>query len=140
MASLPSVIAGTTLSPAHLLSLGMFIFGMDTMAYSDLVRRTTWRHGSTERFMARPASQFLGPGEDSITLSGRLMPEVAGQFAAIEVIKAMADTGEDYPLVDGLGRVLGHYRIVGLEERQVAIMGGGLPRGVDFNLDLERAD
>lgn len=136
MASRP----GNTLSAGHLLTLGMFLFGIDAMAYSELSRRTTWRHGASERFMARPATQFLGPGEDNITLSGRLMPEVAGRFAAIDVVKAMAATGEDYPLVDGLGRVLGHFRIVHLEEAHFAIMGGGLPRGIDFTIELERVD
>jgi len=136
MASLPT----NTLSPGHLLTLGMFLFGIDAMAYSELSRRTSWRHATSERFMARPASQYLGPGEDNITLAGRLMPEVSGQFVAIDIVKAMADTGDDYPLVDGLGRVLGHFRIVRIEENQIGIMGGGLPRGVDFVIDLERVD
>lgn len=142
MASLPPIndLTANTLSPGHLLTLGMFLFGIDAMAYSELSRRTSWRHGTSERFMARPASQYLGPGEDTITLSGLLVPEVAGQFVAIQIVKAMADTGEDYPLVDGLGRVLGHYRIVRLEETQHGIMGGGLPRGVDFVIELERVD
>ncbi|WP_298290346.1 phage tail protein [Novosphingobium sp.] len=136
MASLPT----NTLSSGHLLTLGMFLFGIDALAYSELSRRTSWRHALSERFMARPASQYLGPGEDNITLAGRLMPEVSGQFAAIETLKAMADTGDDYPLVDGLGRVLGHFRIVRIEENQIGIMGGGLSRGLDFVIELERVD
>lgn len=137
MASIPP---GAALSPGALLTLGMFLFGIDALAYSDLQRRTSWRYGITERFGARPASQYLGPGDDNITLAGRLVPEVAGQFVAIDVLKAMAATGEDHPLIDGLGRVLGHYRIMRLEEAQLAIMAGGLPRGIDFTIELERAD
>lgn len=139
MASIPDFNA-TTLSPGHLLTLGMFLFGLDSMAYDHLRRRTSWRHGTSERFGARPASQFLGPGEDNITLAGRLVPEVAGQFVALQIVRTMADTGDDYPLVDGLGRVLGHFRIVSLEEDQLMVMAGGLPRGVDFTIELERAD
>ena len=139
MASLPDFNT-TTLSPGALLTLGMFLFGIDSAAYDHLRRRWSWRHGTSERFGARPASQYLGPGEDAITLAGRLVPEVAGQFVALQILRTMADTGDDYPLVDGLGRVLGHFRIVALEEDQLAIMAGGLPRGVDFTIDLERVD
>lgn len=137
MASIPN---SATLSPAYLLTLGMFVFGMDTLAYDGLRRRTSWRHGTSERFGARPASQYLGPGEDNVSIAGRLMPEVAGSFSAIETIRTMADTGDDYPLVDGLGRVLGHFRIVALEQEQLVIMAGGLPRGIDFTIELERVD
>lgn len=139
MASIPDFNA-STLSPGALLTLGMFLFGIDSAAYDRLTRRRSWRHGTSERFGARPASQYLGPGEDNITLAGRLVPEVAGQYVALQIVQTMAETGDDYPLVDGLGRVLGHFRIVSLEEDQLAIMAGGLPRGVDFTIDLERVD
>lgn len=135
MASIPS-----SLSAANLMTLGMFLFGMDQMAYSEMQRRKTWRHEKSERFMARAASQFVGPGDDTITLPGTLVPEAAGTFSAIETLIAMADTGDDYPLVDGLGRVLGHYRIVSIDQTHRAIMAGGIPRVIDFSIELDRAD
>jgi hypothetical protein len=52
-----------------LLTLGMFVFGMDTLAYSDLQRRITWRHEASDRFGARPAVQFIGPGDDDVTIA-----------------------------------------------------------------------
>ncbi|PKP92249.1 MAG: oxidoreductase [Alphaproteobacteria bacterium HGW-Alphaproteobacteria-16] len=129
-----------TTSPAHLLTLGMFVFGMDTMAYDDLVRRINWRHPESERFGARAASQFAGPGEDTITMSGTLVPEIAGSYSAIETLIEMGDTGDDYPLLDGLGRVLGQFRIEHFEESHRAIMAGGIPRAKTFVIDLRRAD
>lgn len=141
MASVPpaSGLAGSP-SAGVLLTLGMFLFGMDTAAYTELERRMGWRHATSERFLARPASQFVGPGDDLITLSGHLVPEVSGTYGAIDRLIEMADTGDNWPLVDGLGRVLGHYRIVGLDQRHISVMGGGLPRAIDFTLDLERVD
>lgn len=128
--------------PSHsqLLTLGMFIFGMDTLAYSEFERNMSWRHPSSERMHARPASQYTGPGDDAVRLNGLLVPEIAGSYAAIERLVEMADTGDNWPLVDGMGRVLGHFRIMALEQRQHGIMGGGLPRGIDFSLSLERVD
>ena len=133
MASLP-------LSPANLMTLGLLIFGMDTIPYQDLQRRMSWRHEESERFGQRPASQFAGPGEDTITIAGLVVPEVAGTYASIERLVEMADTGDNWPLVDGLGRVLGHCRIEGIDLAHRGIMAGGLPRGQDFSIDLKRVD
>ncbi|MEW4466292.1 phage tail protein [Parasphingorhabdus sp. JC815] len=124
----------------ELLSLGMFVFGMDSLAYSEMERRIDWRHALSERFGARPASQFVGPGADTITLSGMLVPEIAGSYGAIDRLIEMAGTGDHWPLVDGSGKVLGEFRIIAVDQRQKAIMAGGFARATDFAVDLERAD
>lgn len=129
-----------TTSPSQLLTLGMFVFGMDTMAYSDLQRRITWRHEQSERHLSRPASQYVGPGEDTITLAGHLVPEIAGSYGAIDRLIEMAGTGDHWDLLDGTGRVLGQFLIAGIDQTHVAVMGGGLPRAVDFSIELQRAD
>lgn len=128
------------LSPANLMTLGMFLFGMDTVPYQDLQRRMSWRHEESERFGARPASQFAGPGEDTITIAGLIVPEVAGTYSSIDRLIEMADTGDNWPLIDGTGRVLGHYRIDAISQDHRGIMAGGLPRAIDFSMDLKRVD
>lgn len=133
MATLP-------ISPAHLMTLGMFLFGMDSIPYQELQRRMSWRHEQSDRFGARPASQFAGPGDDAITIAGLIVPEVAGSYAAIETLIAMADTGDNWPLVDGMGRVLGHYRIETIDTAHRGVMAGGLPRAQDFSMELRRVD
>lgn len=130
----------TTLSPAHLMTLGMFVFGMDTVPYQDLQRRMTWRHEQSERFGARPASQFAGPVEDSITIAGLVMPELAGRYSAIETLIEMADTGDHWPLMDGTGRVLGDFRIETIDQSHKGVLAGGIPRGIDFAMELKRVD
>lgn len=127
-------------SPRHLLSLGLFVFGMDTMPYQSLRHSMEWRHGSSERHQARPASQYLGPGAETISIGGLLVPEIAGTYSAFERISEMADTGEDYPLVDGRGMVMGHFRILRLEREHMGVMAGGIPRQVGFTIDLERGE
>ena len=136
MASMP--IFGP--SPRHLVTLGMFVFGMDTLPYQQFVHSMEWRHGDTDRHQARPASQYLGPGADTVSISGLCVPEVAGDYGAFETLKQMGDTGDDYPLIDGIGRVFGHYRIVRLEREHLSVMGGGLPRHTGFRIELERVD
>jgi Phage protein U len=133
MASLPA-------SPAHLMTLGMFLFGMETVPYQDLQRRMSWRHEESERFGARAASQFAGPGEDSIMIAGLIVPEMGATYSSVETLIEMAGTGDNWPLIDGLGRVLGHYRIEAIDQSHRGVMAGGLPRAVDFSMELRRVD
>lgn len=126
--------------PAHLIALGLFVFGIDSLAYDELQRRASFRHAKTERHGVRAASQFLGPGEEAITLTGRLIPEIAGRRQAIEDLRAMAMTGETHELVLGTGEVLGQFRILAVDDRWQTLLPGGLPRAIDFAIELERAD
>lgn len=133
-------MASIPLSPAHLLTLGMFVFGMDTFAYDLLERTISWRHEQSERFGARPASQFIGPGDDTITISGLIVPEIAGSYSSIDLLQEMGDTGDNWPLLNGLGYVMGHYQIMGMRIGHRGVMAGGIPRAVEFSLDLLRVD
>jgi len=133
-------IAQADSSRRQLMTLGLFVFGMDTLPYQALRHAVEWRHGATERHQARPAAQYLGPGAETITLSGLLVPEIAGSFGAFDRLVEMGDSGEDYPLMDGTGRVFGHFRIVKLDRDHHNPMAGGVPRQVGFTLDLERAE
>ena len=137
MASMPPA---TGPSPRHLLTFGMFIFGMDTLAYDQLSRSREWRHATTARHGARDASQFIGPGAETITLAGICIPEIGGDFASFTTLADMADTGDDYPLIDGIGVVVGSFKILRLEEEHLVVMAGGLPRHKGFKLELERVE
>lgn len=121
-----------------MLALGMFLFDIGTLPYQELVRSTDWRHAESARVGARPAVQFLGPGADTISLTGALMPEVAGRYSALRTIRDMGDTGEAYPLVTGTGLVLGAFVITRLDERQSLFFVDGVPRKADFGIDLRR--
>lgn len=129
-----------TPSPRELMTLGMFLFGMDSAAYQSLQRSREWRHAATERHGARDAMQFVGPGADTITLSGLLVPELGAKYSALETLAEMAETGETYPLIDGQGRIFGHYAITRMEEEHLSILAGGAPRHVGFRIDLQRGD
>jgi phage protein U len=58
--------------------LGMFVFSLPTLAYHELQRQTEWKHASTARVGLRDAHQYVGPGDDTITLSGWVAPELTG--------------------------------------------------------------
>ena len=123
-----------------LMNLGMFIFDLPTLTYDQLQRRSSWRHATSDRVGARPAGQYVGPGDDNITLTGMLAPIAIGDIGSLDELRRMADTGEAWPMLDGAGRNYGAYVITALDETQKSIMDNGVPRISDFSLSLQRMD
>ncbi|GGZ31965.1 phage tail protein [Asticcacaulis endophyticus] len=123
-----------------MMTLGMFIFELASMPYQELQRRTSWRHAQTERFGARPALQYVGPGEETITVSGVLYGGVIGSYGAIEQIREMADAGDAYTMVSGTGEVLGEWAILSLDEKRSNFFVDGMHRKSDFTIELKRAE
>ncbi|MGE7094737.1 phage tail protein [Pseudomonas fulva] len=123
-----------------MLALGMFIFSLPTLAYQQLQRQTDWRHASNSRIGAQPARQFLGRGEDDITLPGVLLPELAGSMMSLDEIRAMANTGKAWALVEGTGRVYGLFVIESLSETRSLFFLDGTARRIEFSLALKRID
>ena len=123
-----------------MMALGMFVFGMHTLAYQELQRQTDWRHGSTSRIGTNPARQFMGKGEDAITLPGVLLAEIAGSQISLDVIRQMADTGKAWPLIEGSGRIYGLWVIDSLSETRTLFFRDGAARRIEFSLSLKRID
>lgn len=123
-----------------MLALGMFVFSLPTLAYQQLQRQTDWRHASNSRIGAQPARQFLGRGEDEITLPGVLLPELAGSMMSLDEIRAMGNTGKAWALVEGTGRVYGLFVIESLSETRSVFFRDGTARRIEFSLTLKRVD
>ncbi|QXZ11265.1 phage tail protein [Comamonas sp. Y33R10-2] len=122
------------------MALGQFIFGLQTLAYEDLKRSNSWRHPSSSRVGARAARQFVGVGDDTISLSGWVAPELIGTYASVAELRAMGDIGKPYALVAGTGEVFGQYVIESLNETGTLHYQDGTPRRIAFDLQLTRVD
>ncbi len=123
-----------------MMTLGMFVFGLPTLAYQELQRTTEWRHASTNRIGTNPASQYLGRGEDTITLPGTLLPGLVGSPLSLDVLRKMADTGKAWPLIGGTGRIYGTWVITSISETQQVFFEDGTPRRYEFTISLKRID
>lgn len=123
-----------------LMALGLFVFGMQTLPYQALQRQVTWRHPANSRVGARPARQFAGRGDETITLSGVLYPEVTGGKISLAALEAMADQGMAWPLIEGTGWFYGQFVIEELATTATAFFPDGAARKIEFSLKLTRTD
>jgi phage protein U len=122
-----------------LMALGQFVFSLHTLAFQSLQRQTAWRHAQNSRVGARAASQFLGPGDDTITLPGVVLPEF-GNRISLDELHTMADAGQPLALVDGTGRVYGQWVITDKSETASHFTTLGQPKRIEFSLSLRRVD
>jgi len=123
-----------------MLALGMFVFSLSTLAYQELQRQTEWRHPSNRRVGAAPARQFVGRGDDIITLPGIIFPELAGTTLSLDALRLMANTGKAWPMIEGSGRIYGLWVIESLSETKTVFFRDGTPRRIEFTLTLKRID
>ena len=123
-----------------MLTLGMFVFTLDTLPYQQLQRDMGWRLASNARVGRRAAYQYTGPDEETITLSGVLLPELTGGDMSLAMVKLMASQGKAWPLIEGTGMVYGWYAIEKLSEGRTEFFSDGKARRIDFTLTLKRVD
>jgi phage protein U len=124
----------------HLMALGMYVFEIPALAYDELQRKTSYSHAKTGRVGARDAVQFIGPGPETISVTGSVYAEIADGRTEIDTLRDMAAEGEAWPLVDGSGHIFGEFVIEGVDERHKHMMQDGRPRRIDFALDLYRVE
>ena len=123
-----------------MLSLGLFIFEVNTTAYQTLQRQSAQRWQSSDRIGLRAAQQYLGKGDDTITLSGVLMPELSGGESNLDLLQSMANSGKAHVLLSGSGEALGIWIIVSTAENHSEFFRDGKARKIEFTLSLKRID
>lgn len=123
-----------------MMALGLYVFSLHTVPYQQLQRATNWRHPSTSRVGRRPARQFVGQGDDTITLSGVLYPEITGGKISLAALQAMADDGKAWPLIEGTGVMYGLFVIEEISQTHTFFFPDGAARKIEFSLKLTRTD
>ncbi|MBI6550088.1 phage tail protein [Xenorhabdus lircayensis] len=121
-------------------ALGLFVFMLKTTPYQTFQYKQSWRHAFNSRVGARPAWQFVGSDNDTITLSGELYPELTGGSLSLTALKLMADSGKAWSFIDGSGSIYGMFIIESIDETKTEFMSGGAARKISFTLTLRRVD
>ncbi len=86
---------------------GLIPFMRQTLPYSELQQNADYRWPTNSRIGQRAAAQFLGVGDEKITLSGELRPEITGGAISLLTIKLLADEGPPGRLSAGTARSTG---------------------------------
>lgn len=129
---------GYTLAGLTMLRLGSFSFGINTAAYQRLCRSATYCWPVQERFCQPDALQYTGPGQESICLSGVILPAYRGGTGQLDRLRSLAATGQPQLMVSGLGAVMGRWVIENVDEEQSTFAAAGMPRRQEFTLKLRR--
>ncbi|WP_394736839.1 phage tail protein [Shigella flexneri] len=120
--------------------LGLYVFMLRTVPYQELQYQRSWRRAANSRVNRRPSTQFLGPDNDSLTLSGVLLPEVTGGRLSLLALELMAEQGKAWPLIEGSGTIYGMFVIESLSQTNTEFFAGGMPRRIEFTITLKRVD
>jgi phage protein U len=123
-----------------MLALGFFVFMRQTLPFQGMQREAEYRWPSNSRVGKRDAFQFLGVGEEKITLNGTLYPEITGGTLTLTALRLMAEQGKAWPLIAGTGMIYGMYVINSINETGAEFFSDGSPRKIDFTLALTRVD
>ncbi|WP_416045247.1 phage tail protein [Edwardsiella ictaluri] len=123
-----------------MMTLGLFVFSLKTLPYQDLQQSISWRHPTSSRVGKRPASQFIGVGDEAVTLNGVLLPELTGGRFTLFFLRKMADQGMGWPLIEGTGTMLGWFVIESVNITKSVFFRDGAARRIEFTLALKRID
>lgn len=123
-----------------MMALGLFVFSLSTLPYQELQRRRGWRYASNNRVGKRPARQYVGEDDESINLSGVLLPELTGGDLSLSVIETMADQHTAWPLIEGTGHIYGMFTIDRIDTTRTLFFRDGTARRIEFTIALTRTD
>lgn len=119
---------------------GMFVFELKTLPHQQIQQSKTWRHVRNERINRSAAWQYIGAGDDQITLSGMLYPEITGGEVSLTLLNTQAYTGCPWPLIDGNGQIYGMYVITGLQTTRSELDRYGKAKKIEFSISFQRCD
>lgn len=128
-------IYGTFLT---MMRLGPYKFCIYTAAYQELNRTTNYKWGEQAVFGGWDNLQFLGPGEDTQSLTGVVYPEFKGGTGQIDELRALAAMGIPQLLISGTGKILGYWVINSITEGQTKFAAFGVPRRQEFTINMRK--
>lgn len=81
--------------------------------------------------------EFMGEGDDTISISGRLLPSKIGGLSELELAHSMRRSGARAPLIRGDGVRLGWYAISSINERHNDLLRSGVGFTLDYQITFE---
>lgn len=116
--------------------LGDFIFGLSRgFAYSTLLRSSDGGWGDLAIIASKPQSRQNAQKLEKLTFGGTAMYAIGMQ--RLDELRALQNARAPLPLVDGIGRNWGLWRINALVETQSNVIDDGTAMVMTWTLELE---
>ena len=116
--------------------LGDFIFGLSRgFAYSTLTRNSDGGWSDLAIIASKPQSRQNGQKLEKLTFSGTAMYAVGMQ--RLDELRSLQNARAPLPLVDGIGRNWGQWRINAVVENQSHVIDDGTAMVMTWTLELE---
>lgn len=117
------------------MALGSFIFGLSrNFAYSTLQRKSDGGWMNIDIMTSKPKSSQTGQGLQVLSIGGKSMYALA--MDRLDELRALQALRVPLPLVDGIGRNWGLWRISNLTENQSLIIDDGTAMVIDWTIEL----
>ncbi|KAB0485032.1 hypothetical protein SAMN04490202_1367 [Pseudomonas reinekei] len=115
--------------------LGDFIFGLSrNFAYSNLQRKSDGGWANIDILTSKPKSSQTGQGLQTLVIGGKSM--YAQAMGRLDELRALQALRVPLPLVDGVGRNWGLWRINDLTENQSLVIDDGTAMVIDWTVEL----
>ncbi|WP_236194243.1 phage tail protein [Pseudomonas glycinae] len=117
------------------MALGSFIFGLSRdFAYSTLARKSEGGWTDLQILNSKPRSHQTGQKPESLTISGTSMYAVA--MERLDELRALQALRVPLPLIDGIGRNWGLWRINSIDENQSEVIDDGTAMVIKWVIGL----
>ncbi|NUU35155.1 phage tail protein [Pseudomonas sp. C2B4] len=113
-----------------------YYFNLDTAAFDELRRQSSFRWAGQERLTRSIAQQAVGQGEDKLSLKGAIFPGHKGGLKQLDTLRSIGRTLQPLTLTTGYGEVLGTWCLLSVDEEQSHLLAGGIPRKQSFSLEF----
>jgi len=117
------------------MALGSFIFGLSRQfAYHSLLRKSDGGWTEIQILTSKPKSSQTGQKSETLTITGKSMYAVA--MDRLDELRDLQALRIPLPLIDGIGRNWGLWRINNVQETQTYIIDDGTAMVVDWVIEL----
>ena len=124
---------------ASLLALGPVVFSAETLPPVAVRRGSRYRWASHEPLGSPPRREFVGVGDDTMTLNVSLGVGL-GRRVAVDALRALAARGAPHVLADSSGRLYGWWCVQGIHDASRRLNRDFSPLRSSVRVDLVRSD
>lgn len=113
-----------------------YYFNLDTAAFEELRRQSSYRWVAQERLSRSAAQQAVSLGDEKINIRGAIFPTFKGGLGQLNSLRSIGRLLKPLSLTTGYGEVLGNWCLISIDEDQSSLLAGGIPRKQAFTLEF----